>query len=179
MSFIIKTTPTCHVHLHTASHYRPTYPVTKVKLTFTKETARKVDEIVCDYFKFKSDNNKKMVKIILSHCNPHPDYIEFYQAHKPQIIHGLYIQGFKDILYEGDLKEPIQLLHKQQSVAVSVRSALGNDDYHMSAKELQNKSDISLLAFFNSEFKSYRECHLSFGSTRTFNKIKIKESIDE
>ena len=146
------------------------------KCTFSNQTAKKANDVVCAYFDVQEEWDKKLLKCIFLD-DIQFDWFEFNKTNDPPITFGAEIDGNRNIVFNENPEEkyiPIEDITKKLSV--SVKSVFGNNNYELTYEQIskERNGDFSIVALYNSNsINRFTECSTNIGFARILEKTSI------
>lgn len=147
------------------------------KVSFSKQTAKKANDVISAYFGVDQEWDKKLLKCIFLD-DPNFNWFEFARADNDNITLGVKISGDRNVVFNENPEEFYVPAERQGKLAVTVKSVFGNNDYELDYEKIKTErnEDYSIVALFNSNsFIRVSECSTNLGFSRTLEKIDAKE----
>ncbi len=152
------------------------YDTTKV--SFSKQTAKKANDIVASYFGVSQEWDKKLLESIFLD-DIQLNWFEFTRVNNPDITLGIQISGDRSVVFNENPENFYVPIERPIKLSVTVRSVLVNNSYELDYEQIRKEiaRDFSIVALFNSSaFKCVTACSTNLGFARTLERLDIYPS---
>lgn len=147
------------------------------KVSFSKQTAKKANDIVAAYFCVSQEWDKKLLEsIFLGDIDL--NWFEFTRINNPDITLGIKIAGDRRVVFNENPESFYVPIKRPVKLSVMIKSAFGDNSYELDYEQIKNKrsKDFSIVALFNSStFKSVAACSTNLLFTRTLEKLDVTD----
>lgn len=145
------------------------------KISFSKQTAKKANDVVASYFGISEEWDKKLLKSIFLN-DIQFNWFEFTRIDNPQISLGISITGDRSVVFNENPEEFYSPIERPIKLSVMVTNIFGISKYELTYEKIRKErsKDFSIVALFNSNsFKSVTACSTNLGFIRTLEKFDV------
>lgn len=148
-------------------------------ISFSKQSAKKANEIVAAYFRVHQERDKELLKCIFlddSQIGGY-DWFEFNQLNSPHITLGVGLRGNRNAVVNDSPTKIYTPIEKEGKISVSEVTLYLSSSYELNYQQICNEQskDFSIVvALFNSySFKRVVETNTDLGFAKILEKIDL------
>ncbi len=145
-------------------------------VAFSETTAKKANDVVCDYFKIQGEWDKKLLKCVFLD-DIKLSRFELKKAGDSNLTLGIQINGNREVVYNKSPEELYKPIEDQtKKILVSTACIFGKYKYDLTFEQItqERRYDYSVIALYNStSFTQFVESGDSVYFSRMLEKLNI------